>query len=173
MKSEGLTLIELLVVMGIIAIAFTVLATGAITNLRGTATTRDQTAVKGVAVQEMERLANKALYVDTSTTTYSYAFAWYYENCTTATLPADCKGQDTAKGLTWEIRSEKDVGATQAEKFASEGQILISVLATGQNNARYSIVKRISCYDVYPSPSTTAPAPCPAPTSPTPAGGGA
>lgn len=170
MKSDGLTLIELLVVMAIIAVAFTVLATGAISNLRGTATSRAQTQVKGVAVAEMERVANFALYVDSTKTAPSdkYAFLWYYNNCVGSTLPARCQGSDTGKGTSWKIVSESNDTATGAAKYMAEGQLLIQVSATNSTGSSYAITKRISCYDVYPAPKTTAPDPCPpVPTLPT------
>jgi len=147
--------------MAILAMVLSVVASSAIFNLRSTAQSQNTTTAKAAAQQKLEALSANVLLVNTGVVPQTYNFLGYYDTCNATPLPDACKGSDTDKGLTWEIISLKDAGSTTAEKYASEGLILVKVTAAVQSGASISVIDQLSCYDVYPSPTTTAAAPCP------------
>ena len=47
--------------------------------------------------------------------------------------------------------------------FRGEGVLRVTVTATHKRGTKVTVVNRISCYDIYPSPTSDVPAPCPPP----------
>ncbi len=173
-SKSGFTLIEVLIALAVIGIAFAAMAMMQITNLRASSDARLTTEVKAAANQELEAVMAQVLTVTGSPGSYQYAFNDYYWSCPTAVTPSAgalpvntapaCSG--TSKigdvDVTHNIRGESGV--------IGEGIVTVTVTAANPHGGRtLTIGNRVTCYDVYPSPSSTAPEPCPVPTS---AGGG-
>lgn len=181
-RDDGFTILELLVALALIAIAFFALAMSQLSDLRATARSRASTEIKASANRSLETLMASVLKVDSVTVGDAlddtrlqetpqgrrFWFIDYYFQCPTAVTPTgarttlgsvECSGSEEADGIgtAWTIVGENGT--------LGEGSILITVTSTsGQTGSSFTLVDRISCYDVYPSPKSTAPEPCPVPT---------
>ena len=197
-NSEGLTILEVLVALSVIAIAFLALAMSQITNLKATVRTQSITDLKAAAnivleekmadVLEADIVPNPAseseydakdTYKDADknvqTRYLKFWFVDYYYQCSNRTdtgerLPlreADC--QPTTEEDFGDITVDWEyVGRT-----GLEGEGLLDIIVTARHNqgSELTIGDVVSCYDVYPSPSSEVPMPCPDPYDPL-AGGG-
>jgi prepilin-type N-terminal cleavage/methylation domain-containing protein len=171
--TQGLTLIEVLMALAIMGVALGAMLFTQVNNLRAQSTTRASSELKAEAVRVVEQVTANVLRIDKTLVASkgpndpraSY-FGDYYWSCPTVSassnnpLPTsavasrvqttDCSG--TLEHSAWTLSGES--GAV------GEGLITLTV-NTAVNGRNFTLVNRISCYDVYPSPSTTAPAPCP------------
>jgi prepilin-type N-terminal cleavage/methylation domain-containing protein len=119
----------------------------------------------------------------------SYVFLDYYYNCPTQLAPIDPDGNGPLTALRGgniaNLRSvlcaggKNDVDSVTPSKidpnvstswkvvgetgYRGEGVLRITVTATHSRGAKVTVVNRISCYDIYPSPTSDVPAPCPPP----------
>lgn len=99
----------------------------------------------------------------------SFFFMDYYWNCPTAQTPptgsgvrtsfrsVSCTGTETVDGISvsWNVRAQTG--------FTGEGVLDVVVTASTPGGGRLTLGNRVSCYDIYPSPSANAPKPCPTP----------
>lgn len=170
-RDAGLSLVELLVALAILGTVFMVLANSQIANLRTTARSQASTQARALALRELETLSSRVLQVTPAAPTIygKYAFARYYDFCRTTPLPVPagvapvaCRSEAGA-AVAWEIVSEADLSADPAERVKGEGQVRLNLTVVDARGVPFSVVERVSCYDVYPSPTSTAPAPCPEP----------
>lgn len=170
MVRDGFTIIEALIALAVIGVAFAALSLSMVTNLRASTTARVATEVKSSANLVLERLLDNVL------TTYDvggdlrYRFTDYYWSCepsgATGSGPkpsfesVDCAG--TVQDVVDQIDVDFDVAAGLG--IEGEGFVTITVTATDPNRGQeLTIGDRITCYDIYPSPSVTTPRPCPEP----------
>ncbi len=197
-RTAGLTIVELLIALAIIAVAFAALGFAQLTSLRASSHSKLASEAKTAAADKLESLDSQILkvvdastsssytdrsYPDPSTggTTYeSFYFIDYYYSCPsvisssywatstrTALRGVACTGsssktvQDGTIGTNWSIKGETGPNG--------EGVIDITVTSTHSAGPSVTVSDRLSCYDVYPSPTIDVPAPCPVPTQ---AGGG-
>jgi prepilin-type N-terminal cleavage/methylation domain-containing protein len=169
---RGFTIIEVLIALAILGIAFSALLMSQLSDLRTTARMRLVTEVKSALTQVLEGKTAEIL-AKTGNSATVFAFYDYYWGCPTPVSGASaiigrplnsvtCQGTSTAGRVevTWTIAGESGL----------EGEGLILLTARGEipsipNSPRVSLVHRVSCYDVYPSPTKDAPAPCPKPES--------
>ena len=167
---KGFTIIEVLIAMAILGIAFTALLMNQLSNLRTTARMRMVTEIKAALTQVLDSKTAEIL-AKTGNSITDFTFYDYYWGCPTDVSGAStiierplnsvaCEGTSTTGRVqvTWTIAGESGL----------EGEGLILLTATGAvsnvpNSPRVSLVRRVSCYDVYPSPTQDAPAPCPKP----------
>ena len=187
---EGLTILEVLVALSVIAIAFLALAMAQITNLKATVRTQSITDMKAAAnIVLEEKMADvleaevvnssqeydiEDVYEDSDEVEHTrYLRFWfldYYYGCSTRTPPSpfrtlrsvDCQ-PDTPESfenisVDWEY-----VGRSGLD---GEGLLDIIVTATHDSGASLTIGDVVSCYAVYPSPSSEVPMPCPTPADP-------
>lgn len=187
--SQGLTILEVLVALSVIAIAFLALAMSQITNLKATVRTQSITDLKAAANVVLEEKMSDVLeaevvssgdpggydiediYKDSNgqeqTRYLRFWFLDYYYECSTREPPSgmrtlrhpDCT-PDTPEDfenitVPWEY-----VGRTGIE---GEGLIDIIVTANHSSGSSLTIGDVVSCYEVYPSPSSEVPMPCPEP----------
>ncbi len=181
---KGLTVIEVLIALAVIAVAFAALAYVQVTNLHATARSRLTTEAKTVAANVLQARIDQILqveksgdsrYNDASTGYESYYFVDYYWSCLSSQTIQNPSGTRTA------LRSVtcSDTGAEEAVQdgmvtpkwtiigesgVGGEGVIDITVTATHSAGPAVTLSDRLSCYDVYPSPTIDTPAPCPVPT---------
>jgi prepilin-type N-terminal cleavage/methylation domain-containing protein len=173
--TRGLTLIEVLIALSVMGVALGAMLFTQVSNLRAQNTTRASSELKAEAVRVVEQVTANVLRIDQTLVQTSAKglndprasyFGDYYWSCPTVSaspdnpLPAsavhsriqatDCTG--TLEHSTWTLSGESGADG--------EGLITLTV-NTVVNGRKFALVNRISCYDVYPSPSTTAPAPCP------------
>ncbi|MDX2006501.1 MAG: prepilin, partial [Meiothermus sp.] len=99
----------------------------------------------------------------------SFFFVDYYWNCPEAQTPptgsgvrssfrsVTCAGTESVDGISvsWNIRAQSG--------FTGEGVLDVVVTASTPGGGRLTLGSRVSCYDIYPSPSANAPKPCPTP----------
>ena len=185
-RSVGFTIIEVLIALAVVSVALLALSASQITNLRASTVARTGTDTKAAANRVLERVTASVLVTKGPATARLYDFNDYYWRC-----PADdpqeppvafalplqsgfvepCTGTffvrdtgivtsavDAANDIrvTFEIRGEAGI--------VGEGVVSISVTASHpRTNQTLTIGDRITCYDVYPSPSANAPDPCPVP----------
>ncbi|WP_337845494.1 type II secretion system protein [Thermus sp.] len=179
---KGLTILEILIALAVLGIAFAALLTSQISSLRTSAQSRFASDTKAFAVQVLEDLSAQALRTETSSTqnTYtdeerggvyrSFYFIDYYYGCPTPVTPPTgsgirtalrtvaCSGQRTSPEG---IRADWDyIG--EGGRFG-EGVLTVVVTATHPKGPRVTVGRRITCYDVYPSPTHDKPRPCPEP----------
>jgi type II secretory pathway pseudopilin PulG len=184
-RFEGLTIIEVLIALAVVSVALLALSASQITNLRASTVARTGTDTKAAANRVLEQVTARVLRTTTSGSTTLYDFNDYYWRCPTPpqtpptpyALPLQggftepCTGtfyvssagvsastsaiEDDIR-VTFEIRGEPGI--------VGEGVVSISVTARHPRTAQtLTIGDRITCYDVYPSPSANAPDPCPIP----------
>jgi prepilin-type N-terminal cleavage/methylation domain-containing protein len=112
----------------------------------------------------------------------SFWFTDYYWGCPTvvSSLPSgvrpyatsnklrsvSCSGSQTSGPIAIEWRVAGNSG------ILGEGVLDVVVTARHEKGMTVTVGNRVSCYDVYPSPSKSAPTPCPAPYDPAAGSGG-
>src|SRR5690606_23197412 len=171
---KGMTIVEVLIAVAVVGIAFAAMAFIQTNNLRMTTNARLTTDVKAAANQVLEAVMADVLATTVSGSTKTYAFNDYYWTCPTQLTPPSgalpvssrpaCTGSTTVGPVvvTHEIAGESGV--------VGEGVLTITVTAVHNNGGqRLTLGDRVTCYDVYPSPTSLAPEPCPTPTA---SGGG-
>lgn len=173
-KRHGFTIIEVLIALAVIGVSFAAMALVQVTNLRASSAAKLTTATKAAANQTLEGIMADVLEVSGSPGSYVYAFNDYYWSCPTAVTPVAgalpvvtkraCTGTKKVGGvdINYSIVGEGGV--------LGEGVLTVTVTASNPDGGRtVTLGDRVTCYDIYPSPTSTAPAPCPVPT---PSGGG-
>ncbi|WP_236630216.1 type IV pilus modification PilV family protein [Thermus thermamylovorans] len=175
-----MTLIEVLIALSVIGIAFGALLMSQVANLRASAQSRYATDTKAAAVRVLEAKSGEVLwseiasdprYRDDPETGRSFHFVDYYYGCpepvrpppeirsgSLANLrPVDCSGteEEGSTSVEWRIAGEGGI--------LGEGVVTIVVTATHDRGPRVTMGRRVTCYDVYPSPTQDKPAPCPPP----------
>jgi prepilin-type N-terminal cleavage/methylation domain-containing protein len=186
---KGLTFVEVLIALAVLGIAFGALLMSQVSNLRANAQARFATDAKAAAVQVLEKLSAGVLKSEVvpATSPYkdapldpnnpsgnwrSFYFVDYYFSCPTLVAPSPkqrgglvanlrpglpCSGTETVGGIpvAWNVRGE---GGT-----LGEGVVTVVVTATHPRGPKVTMGRRVTCYDVYPSPTQDQPAPCPPP----------
>lgn len=171
-RSSGLTLVEVLVALMVVAIAFIAMAYVQTTNLRMATNARLTTEVKTAANQVLEAVMGEVLATYTFSGSQRYAFNDFYWSCPTIVTPPsgvgvnqpDCTGVRNIGDVrvSYEVEGESGV--------VGEGLLTVTVTAVHTNGGQQlTLGDRVTCYDVYPSPTSLAPEPCPRPTA---SGGG-
>jgi prepilin-type N-terminal cleavage/methylation domain-containing protein len=171
-RVRGFTLIEVLIALAVIGIAFAAMALIQVNNLRATASARLASEVKAAAnvVLEEQMSLVLATTTDPSTGDKTYAFNDFYWSCPTLVTPSagalavvtsrTCSGDDEIGDVevNYRIRGESGV--------LGEGLLTIIVTANHKLGTQsLTLGDRVTCYDVYPSPTSLAPEPCPKPTA--------
>lgn len=169
-RQEGLTIIEVLIALAILGIAFVALAMVQANNLRMTTNARLTSIVKAAANQELESIMSKVLATTASGSSTTYAFNDYYWTCPTELTPPSGALLVTSRPSCSETSESGDVTVTYQivgeSGVTGEGVLTVTVTAVHQHGGqRLTLGDRVTCYDVYPSPTSTAPEPCPLPTS--------
>lgn len=193
---KGLTLVEVLVALAVLGLAFGALLMSQLSNLRANAQARFATDAKAAAVQVLEKLSAEVLKSEVvpATSPYkdaplnpnnplgdwrSFYFVDYYFSCPTRVNPSPkqrqglqsnlrpglaCSGTETVGGIpvAWSLWGESGI--------RGEGVVTLVVTATHPRGPKVTMGRRVTCYDVYPSPTQDQPAPCPPP-NPPPGGG--
>lgn len=180
---KGLTLVEVLVALAVLGIAFGALLTSQLSNLRANAQARFASDTKAAAVQVLEKLSAEVLKSEVvpATSPYkdaplesgnwrSFYFVDYYFSCPTRVSPSSrqregreanlrpglaCSGTETVGGIpvAWSLWGESGI--------RGEGVVTLVVTATHLRGPKVTMGRRVTCYDVYPSPTQDQPAPCP------------
>lgn len=167
-RASGFTLIEVLIALAVIGVAFGALALSQVNNMRASVTARLATETKAAANQVLEGLMADVLVTTGAAPNLTFAFNDYYWSCPTAVTPAagamPVATSRTCTGTT----SVGDVTVTHAiaglAGVRGEGVLGITVTATHAHRGQtLTIGDRVTCYDIYPSPTSTAPEPCPEP----------
>lgn len=178
---QGLTLVETLIALAIVGIAFGALLTSQLSNLRASAQSRYATDAKAAAVRVLEERSAQVLrseilnppspYIDDPNTGRSFYFVDYFYGCPTPTTPPPALRQGSIANL-------RPVTCAQEERqgpirvkwrilgeggILGEGVVTIVVTAAHDRGPRVTMGRRVTCYDVYPSPTQDKPAPCPPP----------
>lgn len=174
-QHKGLTLVEVLIALVVVGIAFAAMAFIQTNNLRMTTNARLTTHVKAAANQVLESVMSSVLAtsVDFSGNKV-YAFNDYYWNCPTAQVPPAGALPVVNRPACTGTQNVGDVVVTYAVAGESgvTGEGVLTVTVTAQHPSggqRLTLGDRVTCYDVYPSPTSLAPEPCPKPVA---AGGG-
>lgn len=179
--NKGLTLLEVLIALAVLGIAFATLLTSQVGSLRASAQARFASDTKAYAIQVLETLSAEALKTETVSAGSPYKdeerngihrsfyFVDYYYGCPTRITPSmdsgirttlrsvTCSGQQSSES----IRADWDyIG--EGGRFG-EGVLTVVVTATHLRGAQVTVGRRITCYDVYPSPTHDKPRPCPEP----------
>jgi prepilin-type N-terminal cleavage/methylation domain-containing protein len=168
-STRGFTLIEVLVALVLILVAVGSMIFVQFTNLRSTVSARLLTETKAAANVVLEDLMAQVLVVKPNPSSVTdFNFYHYYWSCPTPQTPPSgpaasatsitCSGTRPVNGINvaYAIRGESGV--------LGEGILTITVTGThGTQGQTLTIGSRITCYDIYPSPSATAPEPCPRP----------
>ena len=188
MNRSGLSLIEVLFALAVIGIAFVALAFSQLTSLRASVNSRFVTEAKAAATQVLEQQMAEVLKVvevssgsdkkdqewvnsDGEVVYRSFYFIDYYYLCPepdTTNAPrtsfwddVECEGEveldDEPMTVNWSIEGEGGV--------LGEGVVTVTVTARHDRDASITLVDVITCYDVYPSPTSDTPKPCPTPTA--------
>jgi len=172
--NHGFSLVEVLIALAVIGVAFGALALTQITNLRASTTARTATDVKAAANLVLEGQMALVLATRTVSGNLQYDFNDYYWTCPSVVNPLPsgalpvvtartCTGSVTVDDVNVAFRIAGDSG------ILGEGVLTITVTAVHSANGQtLTIGDRVTCYDIYPSPTSTAPEPCPVPR----AGGG-
>jgi prepilin-type N-terminal cleavage/methylation domain-containing protein len=179
---KGLTILEVLIALAVLGIAFSALLMSQLGSLRTSAQARFASDTKAFAVQVLERLSAQALRTEPVSANSPYAdeerngvyrsfyFIDYYYGCPTQVTPPNgsgirtalrtvrCSGQETSPEG---IRADWDYIGEGGR--SGEGVLTVVVTATHPRGPRVTVGRRITCYDVYPSPTHDRPRPCPEP----------
>ena len=169
-RSQGLTLVEVLIALAVVGIAFAAMAFIQTNNLRMTTNARLTTDVKAAANQVLESVMSDVLATTISGGSKLYAFNDYYWTCPTQVAPPagalpvvsrpSCTGSRTIGDVEVNHSIAGESGVT------GEGVLTVTVTAVHANGGqRLTLGDRVTCYDVYPSPTSLAPEPCPTPTA--------
>jgi len=168
--NEGMSLVEVLIALVIVGIAFTTMAFVQTNNLKMTTNARLTTTVKAAANQVLEAVMTDVLETTVSGSTKTFAFNDYYWTCPTPSTPPSgalaVVNTPSCSGTT----SIGDVDVTHAivgeGGVTGEGVLTVTVTAVHVHGGqRLTLGDRVTCYDIYPSPTSLAPQPCPTPTS--------
>lgn len=185
-KPRGISIVELLVALAIIGIAFVPLVLSQLSSLRASAQTGLASQVKAAATAELERQTALVLQVesppsnnnlrDDISANKSFYFVDYFHTCPNPaiSLPSPAPGNSSRTALRTSINCDNGSGTTanlittrwsvtRESGILGEGLLTITVTATHSRGPTITLVNRISCYDVFPSPTSDAPAPCPNP----------
>lgn len=185
-RSAGFTLIEVLIALAVIGIAFAALGFVQITNLQASSGARLTTETKAAANAVLEDILAEVLATEScdpavnycDATGVYYAFNDFYWTCPSSITPPagalavrfnrsagnECRGtrsvsvaSDRSIPVTFVIAGEEDI--------LGQGVLSIQVTATHPlgGGPSLTIGDRVTCFDVYPSPTSEAPAPCPDP----------
>lgn len=167
-RQQGFTLTEVLIAVAVIGITFGALALVQVTNLRASVSARLLTDTKAAANIVLEGLMAQVLATRENGGVRQFDFNDFYWSCPTpvrpppdalpVVVPRTCTGTRTIGDVTvaHSIRGESGV--------LGEGVLTITVTATHRHGGQtLTLGDRITCYDIYPSPTTTAPEPCPRP----------
>jgi type II secretory pathway pseudopilin PulG len=188
-KPGGISIVELLVALAIIGIAFVPLVLSQLASLRASAQTGLASQVKAAATAELEGQTALVLQVesppsnnnlrDDISANKSFYFVDYFYACPNPaiSLPSPAPSNSSRTALRTGINCDNGSGTThnlittrwnvaRETGIVGEGLLTITVTSTHSRGPTITLVNRISCYDVFPSPTSNAPAPCP-----TPAGG--
>ncbi len=188
-SSHGLTIVELLIALAVIGIAFTALALSQVNNLRASARSSLVSEVKAEAASVLETQMASVLGVviegqagwngayqdDADELTglgRSFFFYDYYYSCPDVVVPITgrttlrntitCTGTiNSANGniaTTWTVAGENGI--------LGEGALTVTVTSSHIQGPSITMGDRVTCYDVYPSPTSSAPSPCPEPFDP-------
>lgn len=199
-SNRGLTLVEVLIALVVVAVAFFALALTQVSNLRATARSSITTDVKAAANRVLEQRVASVLRTDSdevSSTSdpatldpvdasydlsgggrrdLNFWFIDHYYGCPDVDKPASvrslrdvaCTGTedvpDTDITVNWDLEGREGV--------LGEGLVSILVEARHVDGATFVIGDSISCYDVFPTPTSDTPAPCPRPYDPATGTGG-
>ncbi|WP_243029312.1 type IV pilus modification PilV family protein [Thermus altitudinis] len=174
MKRQGLTLLETLIALAVLGIAFGALLMSQLSSLRVSAQSRYATDAKAAAVRVLEQQSAEVLKseiltppdpkIDDPATGRSFYFVDYYYRCSTRVNPpralireVTCEGQRREGNVhvDWKILGEDGI--------LGEGVVTIVVTAQHDRGPKVTVGRRVTCYDVYPSPTNDKPAPCPPP----------
>lgn len=181
MRGLGLTLLETLIALAVLGIAFGALLMSQLSNLRTSALSRYATDAKAAAVRTLEERSGEVLrseilsltnpLVDDRNTGRSFLFVDYYYSCpfrvplppalrggiVDRLRPVVCQGEERQGPVrvAWRILGE--------EGILGEGVVTVVVTAVHDLGPRVTMGRRVTCYDVYPSPTHDQPAPCPPP----------
>lgn len=167
--AKGLTLVEVLIALIVVGIAFVAMAFIQTNNLRMTTNARLTTDVKAAANQVLEQVMADVLETSTTGGVKYFAFNDYYWTCPTQLTPPagalavvlrpSCSGDSTVGNVTVDYEIVGESGVT------GEGVLTVTVTALHTDGGqRLTLGDRVTCYDVYPSPTSLAPQPCPTPT---------
>jgi prepilin-type N-terminal cleavage/methylation domain-containing protein len=172
-QQKGMTIVEVLLALVIIGAAFAGMAYIQTTNLRMTTNARLTTDVKAAANQVLEQVMSDVLETTITGGNKYFAFNDYYWTCPTALTPPTGALPVVNRPSCTGTRTIGDVQVTYAVAGESgvtgEGVLTVTVTAVhGAGGQRITLGDRVTCYDIYPSPTSLAPEPCPAPK----AGGG-
>jgi len=179
---KGLTILEVLIALAVLGIAFAALLTSQLTNLRTSAQARFASDTKAFAVQVLEKLSAQALWTENvdADSPYkdeerdgahrSFYFIDFYYSCPTLVTPPAGSGiRTTLRSVTCSGRTTGPDGIQADWNYIGEGGrfgegvLTVVVTATHPRGPRVTVGRRITCYDVYPSPTHDKPRPCPNP----------
>jgi len=190
MNRHGLTLIELLIALSVVGLAFAALLSSQLSSLRASDRARMASDTKAFAVSVLERRSaevlktetvdDKSPYLDEAGTGRSFYFIDYYYGCPTLYLPPRtlgirtvlrnvvCKGRETSPDgiqAAWSILGESSTPNPQynPQGIRAEGVVTVVVTARHPRGSQVTVGRRVTCYDVYPSPTHDKPRPCPNP----------
>lgn len=170
-RSRGFTLIEVLVALVVISVALGAVAFSQVNNTRASITSRLTSETKAAANQVLESVMAEVLVTTGVAPNLDFAFYDFYWSCPDipAGAPADVTSK-TCDGSRAVGDVAVDYSITGESGVRGEGVLTVTVTAEHTlGGQRLTIGDRVTCYDVYPSPTSTAPAPCPEPTE---SGGG-
>ena len=182
---RGFTLIEVLVALAVIGIAFAALGFVQLTNLQASSSSRLVTETKAAANSVLEDVLAMVLETETCApadtycdkTGVYYAFNDFYWSCPSRINPPagsltirDDRSADECSGdRSVRVASSRDVGVSYRivgeSDILGQGVLSVQVTATHPLGSQPSLTigDRITCFDVYPTPTSEAPAPCPDP----------
>ncbi|MEX2535364.1 MAG: type II secretion system protein [Trueperaceae bacterium] len=164
---SGFSLIEVLIALAVIGIAFAAMALIQITNIKASVSSRLLTETKAAANRVLEERMAAVLVVTGTSPNLHFDFHDWYWSC--------LNPQNPPSGPTPVDRSDECTGSVPVDDvdvnyvIAAEGGILgegvltITVTAVHDGGQTITIGDRVTCYDVFPSPTSTAPEPCPQP----------
>ncbi|WP_114312637.1 type IV pilus modification PilV family protein [Thermus caldifontis] len=181
MRRQGLTLLETLIALAVLGIAFGALLMSQLSNLRVSAQSRYATDAKAAAVRVLEQKSAEVLKseilpspdpkIDDPQTGRSFYFVDYYYRCpTSVNPPPELRGNSTDNLRNVACEGEEQQGNVKVDwrifgesGILGEGVVTIVVTAMHDRGPQVTIGRRVTCYDVYPSPTNDKPAPCPPP----------
>lgn len=194
-RERGFTLPEVLIALAVIAVAMGSLVLAQVNNLRASVSSRAATETKAAANLVLEDLTARVLErTGTGDSADDFDFYHHYWTCPSAATPPDptapavdgsratCSGGLVVADGTSVLDADAEPGGGTTNVVdvvfsiagepgvLGEGVVTITVTATHRfGGQRLTLGDRITCYDVFPSPTATAPEPCPIPIT---AGGG-
>jgi Tfp pilus assembly protein PilV len=164
-RQSGLSLIEVLVSLTMITVALSGIITAQVGNLRVTSNAKMRTDLKAESVRVIERVTAIVLKGNnTAGSSTKPLFNDYYAVCgpSGAVLPSGLRitrdaCQGTLERSQYVIQS--GVTDTPGDTYQSEGLLTITVTTT-VNGSSFTLGNRISCYDIYPTPTVDTPDAC-------------